>query len=379
MAAEGWVSAGLAGKVVRSIAVDLASPKTIYAACDGGTVFKSTDSGGSWEAVATFGSQFLSFVATDPLTPGTLYAGGDGPLFRKSSDGGRNWGSAGFPAEAMASSAIAFDAVHGGTLYVGGFAYGCESPCLFRTANGGGEWTPLDASPPYLDVTALATNPSRPGPLYVGTYGSGAYRVEEGGATVQRISKGLGDPFVYALAVDPRDSNVVYAGGGLSGTVSTSLDGGATWRSVLLGPSRTNAIVVDPRTDPSTVYAAGDTGVFRSRDLGGHWEAVSSALAARVASLAISTSEPPVLYAGTWGGGVYALTLEEAPPPPVFTGWIVPSSARVPGANGAFYTTDLVIANPRLSRRPSRSASSATTATARWGPSPRACSRRDAP
>ena len=341
----GWVSLGLADKVVRSIAADPASPATLYAACDEGTVFRSANSGASWEALATFGSQFLDFVAVDPLTPGTVYVGGDGPLFRKSSDGGRTWGSSRFPADAPEASAIAFDPVHGGTLYVGGFAYGCDSPCLFRTANGGDTWTPLDATPPYLDVTALATDPGRPGTLYVGTYGRGAFKTSDGGTSLQPIGAGLTDSFVYALAVDPRDSNVVYAGGGLTGTVSTSLDGGTSWRASALGLSRTSAIVIDPRTSPSTVYAGGDAGVFRSRNLGGHWEAVSAGTVANVSSLAVSSADPPVLYAGT-RGGVYALTLEVAPPPvPTFTGWIVPSSAHAPGANAAFYTTDLSIAN----------------------------------
>jgi hypothetical protein len=343
----GWISLGLAGKVVRSIAADPSSPATLYAACDGGTVFRSANSGGSWEAAANFGSQFLEFVAIDPLTPGTLYVGGDGRLFQKSSDGGRTWGSANFPAAAYELSAIAFDPVRGGALHVGGFDYGCDSPCLFRTANGGVSWTALDAAPPYLDVTALATSPARPGPMYVGTYGQGAFKIPEGGAIPQRISEGLADLFVYALAVDPHDSNVVYAGGGLTGTVSTSLDGGTSWRASTLGLSRTNAIVIDPRTSPSTVYAGGDAGVFRSRDLGGHWEAVNSGLAARVASLAISTAAPPVLYAGTWGDGAFALTLEIVPT--ADTGpysWIVPSVTHAPGAGGAFYTTDLAIANP---------------------------------
>ena len=47
----GWVSHGPEGGTVTALAVDSASPSTVYAGTFGGGVFKTTNGGGSWSAV----------------------------------------------------------------------------------------------------------------------------------------------------------------------------------------------------------------------------------------------------------------------------------------------------------------------------------------
>src|SRR2546426_5794977 len=46
----GWVSHGPEGGTVTALAVDSASPSTVYAGTFGGGVFKTTDGGESWSA-----------------------------------------------------------------------------------------------------------------------------------------------------------------------------------------------------------------------------------------------------------------------------------------------------------------------------------------
>ncbi|MCL4806544.1 MAG: hypothetical protein KJ062_01910 [Thermoanaerobaculia bacterium] len=333
-----WVLLGLSTNPVSSIAVERASPGTIYAGgLQGGGLHKSTDAGRTWTVLST-GS--IRSIATDPRRHGTLYVGGRQSHFRKSVDGGRTWSTLGFPGEdGRDISEIAVDSR--GSVYAGAFAYGCESPCLYRSDDGAETWRPLDTGT-FLDVTALAVDPNRPGSLYVGTYGRGAFKTTDGGATLGSIS-GLSDAFVYSLAVDPRDGNVVYAGGGLTGLLFSSRDGGATWRGATADPWSVRGIAIDERTSPSTVYAGGSGGVFRSRDGGLTWAALVAGAAPRnVSSLAIVATDPPTLLAGSHDGGLYALALGDVSLP---TAWLVPSAARAPGAHGAFFTTDLAIAN----------------------------------
>jgi hypothetical protein len=67
-----WTSSGPEGGAVRALAIDPATPTTLYAATAGG-VFKSTNSGGAWAAMnnslTTLG---VNVLAIDPQTPTTI-------------------------------------------------------------------------------------------------------------------------------------------------------------------------------------------------------------------------------------------------------------------------------------------------------------------
>ncbi len=94
---------------VMSISVDpfsLGDPMymILYAATNGGGVYKSTDSGTSWKSVSRSSTEagqnwidpYVNAVAADPTYPGLVWAvtgyGGQGNLYR-SFDGGQNWNS----------------------------------------------------------------------------------------------------------------------------------------------------------------------------------------------------------------------------------------------------------------------------------------------
>ena len=89
----GWVSHGPEGGSVGALAVDPASPSTVYAGMNGGGVFKTTNAGGSWSAVNTgLTDTFVTALAVDATTtPSTVYAGTqDGGVF-KTTNGGGSW------------------------------------------------------------------------------------------------------------------------------------------------------------------------------------------------------------------------------------------------------------------------------------------------
>lgn len=353
-AADGtWVRLGPEGLNVRSIAADPANPVTIWAAgnvgiplqsgADTGRLFRSTDAGANWARV-DFGvsTTFVDVVAVDPRAS-AVYLGVSGFGLRRSGDGGRTWQDV-TPERNGYVQAIAIDPNDTATVYAGLYGYGCEQPCLYKSLNRGDRWTSLVVSVANPDVLAVAIHPTRSQTVFVAT-SLGLFRTDDGGTTWSAIDPG--PPGIGSLAIDPGDPGTVYAGGAEGAFRSD--DGGASWRTIpvkLDGNGSVWCFAIDRRTSPAAVYAGGPRGVSRTFDRGAHWEALSAGIVEGVASLAISTADPPVLYAGT-GGGVYALTLEAAPPPvPTFTGWIVPSSAHAPGANGAFYKTDLAIANP---------------------------------
>jgi photosystem II stability/assembly factor-like uncharacterized protein len=106
----------------------------------------------------------------------------------------------------------------------------------------------------------------------------------------------------YALAVDPRAPNIVYAG--TSAGVFKTTDAGESWRQASKSLSFSfclgGALAIDPR-NTRTVYAANCEVVYRSTDAGRTWQAFNHGLAdKRVDALAITSGA--TLYAGTYNG-----------------------------------------------------------------------------
>ena len=86
-----WTTNGPDGGTIRALAVDPASPDTVYAGTWGGGVYKSTNGGSAW-APANGGLDvpWVLALAVDPATPDTLFAGSGWGIY-KSTDGGGNW------------------------------------------------------------------------------------------------------------------------------------------------------------------------------------------------------------------------------------------------------------------------------------------------
>jgi photosystem II stability/assembly factor-like uncharacterized protein len=109
---------------------------------------------------------------------------------------------------------------------------------------------------------------------------------------------------INAVAVDPTDSLVLYAGSGSGGAVSKSTDGGASWQPANTGlpGSAKSSLAIDP-TNHSIVYAGVNVGgVFKSTNGGGNWNPANTGLlVASVQSITIDPQNPNILSASTSG------------------------------------------------------------------------------
>ena len=75
---ENWgaINTGLTTSYVEALAIDAATPDTLYAGTWRGGVFKSTNSGDNWSAFNTgLTNTDVRALAIDLATPATLYAG----------------------------------------------------------------------------------------------------------------------------------------------------------------------------------------------------------------------------------------------------------------------------------------------------------------
>ena len=82
------------------------------------------------------------------------------------------------------------------------------------------------------------------------------------------------------------------------------------WKSI--GPEGGNirVLAIDP-SNSNIIYAGTNGGVFKSTNGGGTWNAVNSGLTnTSVSTLAIDPSNSNIIYAGTGGGGVFKSSIE---------------------------------------------------------------------
>ena len=89
-----WSAIGPDSAHVVALAVDPATPSTIYAGTVGAGALKSIDAGTTWSPINQgLTNADVAALAIDPVARSTLYAGTDAGVF-KSLDGGAHWTAA---------------------------------------------------------------------------------------------------------------------------------------------------------------------------------------------------------------------------------------------------------------------------------------------
>jgi photosystem II stability/assembly factor-like uncharacterized protein len=168
-------------------------------------------------------------------------------------------------------------------------------------------------------VTAVAGVAGKPGVYFVGAADGGIFRTEDGGTTWKALFQHQDVASIGALAVDPVNPGVVWAGTGEANVrndvsfgdgIYRSTDGGAHWKRMGLEHSfQISRIVIDPH-HPDTVLAAAmgspwadseDRGIYRTTDGGSTWQKVLYVgPSVGMADLAMNPDNPQVLFAAAY-------------------------------------------------------------------------------
>jgi photosystem II stability/assembly factor-like uncharacterized protein len=304
------MNAGLTDARVSALALDPRRPGTAYASIDGRGVFKRED--GRWRAANTgLTSKGVHAVAVDPQEPANVYAVTDGGLF-KSTTGGAGWRH--LPVPTTDNSTVAIDPQDPSTVYAitndDGDDRSEVDTRVFRSDDGGATWRlggdvqkfPAPGAPDYgFPIFPLAIDPLDPETLYAG--GLGVFKSTDGGTTWRSV--GLARTPVGALATDPKEPAIVYAG--TDAGLFKSTDAGATWQA-LHGPLddvRVEALAIEPR-HRQTVYAGTDRGVVWTADGGHSWRQFKRLPLRTFDALAVDPAAG-IVYAGAYGGGIFEL------------------------------------------------------------------------
>jgi photosystem II stability/assembly factor-like uncharacterized protein len=120
-------------------------------------------------------------------------------------------------------------------------------------------------------------------------------------------------PFSGTLAMDPQNSGTFYMSD--FPRVLKTTDGGQNWRAFSAGLPATTVvrfIAVNPQNS-NVVYAAG-RGVFWGTNGGASWSPLNAGLTnLNVQTVLIDPLNPDTVYAGTYDGGVFAMTFPSEP------------------------------------------------------------------
>ena len=291
----------MSGRIVE-VAVDPTDRSTWYVAAASGGVWKTTNSGVTWQPIfERYGSYSIGTVAIDPNDPATVWVGtgennsqrsvGYGDGIYRSRDGGASFEKMGLDSsEHIARILIdprdsdrVFVAAQGPLWRDGG------ERGVYRTTDGGKTWQRVLEIDEHTGASDLLMDPRNPDVLYASSYqrrrhvwtlidggpGSGVWKSTDGGDTWRKIESGLpaGDKGRIGLALAPSRPDVLYAiielPGGRGGFFR-SANGGETWERrsdhVSGSPQYYNEIVVD-LDDPDLVYSL-DTYTMVSEDGG---------------------------------------------------------------------------------------------------------------
>ena len=209
----------------------------------------------------------------------TILVGTVGQGIMRSADGGENWGrigiGAGLHSDAMVrtllNTAPSPEIIFAGT-----------DKGLVRSDDAGKTWHQVDSPMNDYTVWALAADPGDPNLIFAGTgtpTPAALFRSSDAGKTWEKSSMeaaaecpNVGVPRVTGIAVDPMTHNDVWVGLEVDGLRHSS-DGGDTWETIngaIPNPDVHNVAVAGG--PPKTVVVVVNNDVYTSTDNGGNWD-----------------------------------------------------------------------------------------------------------
>jgi len=250
---------------IADLAVNPKNPKEYYVAVASGNVWKTTNSGTTWDPIFDkYGAYSIGVVELDPNNPNVVWVGtgennhqralGYGDGVYKSIDGGKSFKNMGLK-ESRQIGGIVIDPRNSNILFVAceGSAWGPGADRgLYKSTDGGTTWEKVLFVSENTGINNVVIDPSNP-------------------------------DIMYATSEQRRRHIFTKIGGGPESAVYKSTDGGKNWRKIMDGLPKVDiggmGIDVSP-VNPNIVYLIveaqlGKSGFFRSTDKGESWNKMS--------------------------------------------------------------------------------------------------------
>lgn len=312
-----WRLIGPPGGNAEVLVPDPRQPATIYAGGRSG-ICRSRDGGRTWTPIINgLTHRSVRSIAVDPTDSSRLWVGTHGGGLFRSVDAGEHWLDANGGLRpirqrwwGMSVWTIAIHPTQPETMLIGVETVQEHTPQadfaggIFKSIDGGRTWNSPKGFP-LTRVSALAFDPKDPSVLYAGTFRCGILKSTDGGETWLRLAT-TGSLDVRALRVAPTDPTTIYAAT-LTAGVYRSIDGGTTWHPTNAGLTDAYAmdVLVDPEDPQRILSATAYDGVFESLDGGGHWNWTSPFLRGAGVQAVMTTTNTDGVLAGTFNNGVF--------------------------------------------------------------------------
>ena len=298
----GWNSReSLKGTQPQSIAFDPLNSGRVYCATFGNGIWRSDDNGQTWSNIGkdVISSPYVMSVAVSSLKGDNefnrVYAGTEPSAFYTSIDGGDSWERMNALANLRSSRSWSFpprpwthhvrwiepDANNPDYVFAA-----IEAGALVQSHDGGKTWIDRNQQGPY-DTHTLATHSKAPRRLY-SSAGDGYYESYDYGETWNRPMEGLRHNYLFGIAVDSGNPDVVIVsasnGPGRSYVAENAetfvyrkdaVDGNR-WKTVTNGlPEPRGSTMMSFTSNaktPGELYGVNNHGSFLSTDAGSSWK-----------------------------------------------------------------------------------------------------------
>ncbi len=192
---ENWTWTGLTTANFLPISIAKSNPDIVYA-----WKWRSSDKGATWDTMslaADYGP-----IAIDPEHSEIIYiAVGEGVF--KSYDSGTSWDTLGF-VNSPGYKTIAVDPTNGEVVYVS-----IDNEGIYKSTNGGYNWTSINTGLTNFRIRSIVISPDNSQQIYVGTNGGGVFYSDDRGINWTAINENLPSLSVAGLALD---SSSLYVG-----------------------------------------------------------------------------------------------------------------------------------------------------------------------
>ena len=288
----------------------------------GDGIYKSEDGGKSWKNMGLKNSEHIGMIAIDPANSDIVYVAAYGPLWNsggergiyKTTDGGKTWKAVLTVSEHTGFNEVHMDPRNSNVLYACAhqrqrkvFTYisGGPESAIYKSTDGGATWNKIHKGLPDVDMgrIGMAVSPVNPDVLYCIVEASdkkgGVFRSTDRGASWEKRSdNSTAGNYYQEIFCDPKNVDKVFY---MDFWVNVSMDGGKTFKEIgeRYKHVDNHALYVNPQ-DTRHMLVGCDGGLYETFDHGANWNYKANLPITQFYKVAVDNAEPFYnVYGGT--------------------------------------------------------------------------------